>query len=225
MKILIIEDEVNLVNSLKLGLEESGYEVDLAFNGNDGLTKALSQKYQVIISDIKLPDITGLEFCTLYRQYNSETPILFLTALGTTEDKLRGFDVGADDYLTKPFSFDELLARIKVMSKRYNVQSNIPAILQADNLILNLDSKTAERNGLHINLTAKEFDLIVYLIQNKNKIISKKEIAEKVWGINFETGTNSIEVYVNFTRNKIDKDFEKKLIQTIHGRGYMIKDK
>jgi two-component system copper resistance phosphate regulon response regulator CusR len=214
-----------LANSLKLGLEENGYDVDLAFNGNDGLTKALSQKYQVIISDIKLPDITGLEFCTLYRQYNSETPILFLTALGTTEDKLRGFDVGADDYLTKPFSFDELLARIKVMSKRYNVQSNIPTLLQADDLILNMDSKTAERNGIQINLTAKEFDLIVYLIQNKNKIISKKEIAEKVWGINFETGTNSIEVYVNFTRNKIDKDFETKLIQTIHGRGYMIKDK
>ena len=214
-----------MANSLKLGLEENGYDVDLAFNGNDGLTKALSQKYQVIISDIKLPDITGLEFCTLYRQYNSETPILFLTALGTTEDKLRGFDVGADDYLTKPFSFDELLARIKVMSKRYNVQSNIPTLLQADDLILNMDSKTAERNGIQINLTAKEFDLIVYLIQNKNKIISKKEIAEKVWGINFETGTNSIEVYVNFTRNKIDKDFETKLIQTIHGRGYMIKDK
>ncbi|MCE2743168.1 MAG: response regulator transcription factor [Fluviicola sp.] len=225
MNILIIEDEVNLANSLKLGLEENGYDVDLAFNGNDGLTKALSQKYQVIISDIKLPDITGLEFCTLYRQYNSETPILFLTALGTTEDKLRGFDVGADDYLIKPFSFDELLARIKVMSKRYNVQSNIPTLLQADDLILNMDSKTAERNGIQINLTAKEFDLIVYLIQNKNKIISKKEIAEKVWGINFETGTNSIEVYVNFTRNKIDKDFETKLIQTIHGRGYMIKDK
>ena len=225
MKILIIEDEVNLANSLKLGLEENGYEVDLAYNGNDGLTKALSQKYQVIISDIKMPDITGIEFCTLFRQYNSDTPILFLTALGTTEDKLRGFDVGADDYLTKPFSFDELLARIKVMTKRYNVQSNIPTLLQADDLILNMDSKTAERNGIQINLTAKEFDLIVYLIQNKNKIISKKEIAEKVWGINFETGTNSIEVYVNFTRNKIDKDFETKLIQTIHGRGYMIKDK
>lgn len=225
MNILIIEDEVNFANSLKLGLEENGYEVDLAFNGNDGLTKALSQKYQVIISDIKMPDITGIEFCTLFRQYNSDTPILFLTALGTTEDKLRGFDVGADDYLTKPFSFDELLARIKVMTKRYNVQSNIPTLLQADDLILNMDSKTAERNGISINLTAKEFDLIVYLIKNKNKIISKKEIAEKVWGINFETGTNSIEVYVNFTRNKIDKDFELKLIQTIHGRGYMIKDK
>jgi two-component system, OmpR family, copper resistance phosphate regulon response regulator CusR len=225
MNILIIEDEVNLANSLKLGLEEQGFEVDLAFNGNDGLTNALTQKYQVIISDIKLPDITGLEFCALFRQYNPETPVLFLTALGTTDDKLKGFDVGADDYLTKPFSFDELLARIKVMSKRYTVQNIVPIILQAGDLILNMDSKTAERNGIPINLTAKEFNLIVYLIQNKNKIISKREIAEKVWGINFETGTNSIEVYVNFTRNKIDKNFEIKLIQTVHGRGYMITDK
>ncbi len=225
MNILIIEDEVNLANSLKLGLEEQGFEVDVAFNGNDGLASALTHKHQVIISDIKLPDISGLEFCKLFRQYNTETPILFLTALGTTNDKLLGFEVGADDYLTKPFSFHELLARIKVMSKRYNVQNTVPIILQAGDLILNMDSKTAERNGILINLTAKEFNLIAYLIQNKNKIISKKEIAEEVWGINFETGTNSIEVYVNFTRNKIDKDFETKLIQTVHGRGYMIKDK
>lgn len=224
MKILLIEDEINMANSLKLGLEEQDFIVDLALNGSEGLTKALSKDYNIIISDIILPEINGLEFCKLYRKHKPETPILLLTALGTTNDKLKGFDVGADDYLVKPFAFKELVARIKVMLKRSNQIISEYNLLQVGDLILYLDSKTVERNSISINLTAKEFDLIEYLIINKNKVISKKEIAENVWGINFDTGTNSIEVYVNFVRKKIDKDFDVKLIQTFHGRGYMLKD-
>lgn len=226
MNILIIEDEINLTNSLKLGLEEIGYTVDVAFDGIKGLADALAKNYHIIISDIMMPGISGLEFCTIFRKSNTETPILFLSALGTTDDKLKGFDVGADDYLTKPFSFDELKARLNVIAKRYNIttKTDLPKLLHARDLTLDLDAKTVIRNGHSINLTAKEFHLITYLIENKNKIISKKEIAENVWGITFETGTNTIEVYVNFTRNKIDKDFDIKLIHTIHGRGYMIKD-
>lgn len=223
MTILLIEDEVNLGNSLKRGLEEEGYEVDLAMNGNDGLTKAFAKNYHVIISDIILPELSGLEFCKSYRNHDKQTPILLLTALGTTDDKLKGFDVGADDYLTKPFAFKELVARIKVMLKRNNLVPSETNLLQVGDLKINLDSKTVERDNKEIILTAKEFDLIKYLILNKNKVISKKEIAEKVWGIHFETGTNSIEVYVNFVRNKIDKEYDIKLIHTLHGRGYMLK--
>lgn len=224
MTILLLEDEINLGNSLKRGLEEEGYEVDLAVNGNDGLTKACSKNYNAIISDIILPEISGLEFCKQYRKQNTQTPILLLTALGTTEDKLKGFDVGADDYLTKPFAFKELVARIKVLLKRNGQMPSDSNLLQVGDLIVNLDSKTVKRGTAEIILTAREFDLITYLITNKNKVISKKEIAEKVWGISFDTGTNSIEVYVNFVRNKIDKEYETKLIHTLHGRGYMLKD-
>lgn len=221
--ILLLEDEINLGNSLKRGLEEEGYEVDLAVNGKDGLTKSFTKNYDVIISDIILPELSGLDFCKQYRQQNVQTPILLLTALGTTDDKLKGFDVGADDYLTKPFAFKELVARIKVMLKRNGEVPSDTNLLQVGGLIVNLESKTVKRGGSEIILTAKEFDLIKYLIINKNKVISKKEIAEKVWGIRFDTGTNSIEVYVNHLRNKIDKDFDMKLIQTLHGRGYMLK--
>lgn len=223
MMILLVEDEINLANSLKRGLEEQGYRVDLALNGNDGLTQALAKNYDVIISDIILPELSGLEFCKLYRKHNTQTPILLLTALGTTDDKLKGFDVGADDYLTKPFAFKELIARIKVMLKRNGQVPCESNLLQVGDLIVNLESKTVKRGSSEIILTAKEFDLVKYLIINKNKVISKKEIAEKVWGISFETGTNSIEVYVNFVRNKIDKEHEVKLIHTLHGRGYMLK--
>lgn len=224
MTILIIEDELNLANSLKNGLLECGYKVDLALNGKEGLEKALAQKYKLIISDIILPELNGLDFCREYRKQDNITPIIFLTALGTTADKLKGFELGAEDYISKPFSFQELIARIKVIEKRYTINSNETSLLIADTLRLNTDSKTVERNETPILLTEKEFQLLVYFLKNKNSIISKKEIAEEVWGINFETGTNSIEVYVNFLRNKIDKNFDKKLIHTVHGRGYILKE-
>ncbi len=223
MKILLIEDEIKTAHSLKIGLEENGFQVDLAFNGVTGQKACLENYYSVIISDIILPQLSGIEIVKTVRKNGIKTPILLLTALGSTDEKIIGFDAGADDYLVKPFAFRELIARINVLSKRN-------AIIIAENktmifadLILDVESKSAKRNETNIELTNREFDLIKYLIENQNKVISKKAIAEDVWNINFDTGTNTIEVYVNYLRNKIDKPFAKKLIHTSHGMGYILK--
>ena len=223
MKILLIEDEIKTAQSLKLGLEENGFHVDLALDGVAGQKACLENQYNVIISDIILPQLNGVEMCKNVREKGVKTPILLLTALGSTDEKIIGFDAGADDYLVKPFAFRELIARINVLSKRNTlVREENKTMIFAD-LILDLDSKSAKRNETIIELTNREFDLIKYFIENQNKVISKKAIAEDVWNINFETGTNTIEVYVNYLRNKIDKPFSKKLIHTSHGMGYILK--
>lgn len=224
MKILLIEDEVKMAESIKLGLSENGFNIDLSFNGKEGLGLALNNNYDVIVSDVILPKITGIEICKQVRNENIKTPILLLTALASMDDKLVGFDNGADDYLTKPFEFKELLARINALIRRSKLKEEAQSFLRVKDLEIDLDKKTVQRNKIQIDLTAREFDLVVYFIENKNKVISKKEIAEDVWDIHFDTGTNIIEVYVNYLRKKIDKDFDEKLIQTIHGRGYTLKD-
>jgi len=224
-KILIIEDEKRVASFICKGLEEEGFETDIAYDGLIGKKKALSQKYDMIILDINLPQMNGFEVCKEIRNHNASIPILMLTALGTTEDKLDGFDAGADDYLIKPFEFKELLARIRVFLKRTNsamLQSNI---LKIADLEMNLDTKMVTRAGKNIELTAKEFQLLEFLIKNKHRVVSRAEIAEKIWDITFDTGTNVIDVYISFLRNKIEKGFSSKLIHTHIGMGYILKEK
>lgn len=225
MKILLIEDEIKTAASLKKGLEENNFVVDLAFDGKTGLQLAQSNSYRLIISDIILPVFNGLEVCARIRAAGIVTPLLILTALGTTENKVQGFDMGADDYLVKPFAFEELLARVKALLKRTAAPLTAQNILRFADMELNLDTKTAFRSGQEINLTAKEFALMEYFMRNKGKVVSRIDIAEKVWDITFDTGTNVIEVYINYLRNKIDKNFQDKLIHTVHGLGYVLKEK
>jgi len=223
MKLLLIEDEPKTVQSLKQGLEEDGYEVDIAYDGLIGRQLAKNNSYQLIISDIIIPGINGIELCREIRSSGDDTPILMLTALGTTDDKVTGLDAGADDYLVKPFEFKELLARVRALTKRGSGVTHTAQILRFEDLEISLDAKTVHRSGNKINLTAREFNLLVYLIRNQGRVVSKVEIAEQVWDISFDTGTNVIEVYVNYLRKKIDRDYPVKLIHTQFGMGYVLK--
>ncbi|HEY9045191.1 MAG TPA: response regulator transcription factor [Ohtaekwangia sp.] len=227
MKILVIEDEQKVAAFLKSGLEEQGYEVQLAYDGYTGEKLALNKDYQLILLDVIIPHTNGLELCKKIRTVKPSVPILMLTALGTTDDKVTGFDAGADDYLVKPFEFKELLARIKALTKRRKdtAQPESEAnILTVADLQLNLDKKIAIRGDKSIPLTAKEFSLLEFLMLNKGRVLSKAEIAERVWEVTFDTGTNVVEVYVNILRKKIDKEFTRKLIHTRIGLGYVIQD-
>ncbi|MBU0763901.1 MAG: response regulator transcription factor [Bacteroidetes bacterium] len=221
MKLLVIEDEPKVAAFLKQGLEEQGYEVDVAYDGLIGKRYALHNSYDLIILDIIIPYINGVELCKEIRKEKSDIRILMLTALGTTEDKVTGFDSGADDYLVKPFEFRELLARIRSLTRRSsNEKDSINKLSYAD-LELDLDKKIAHRGGRDIILTAKEFGLLEYFLRNRGKVLSRADIAEKVWDITFDTGTNVVDVYINILRKKIDKDFPDKLIHTRIGMGYI----
>jgi two-component system copper resistance phosphate regulon response regulator CusR len=223
IKILLIEDEPKTVQSLKQGLEENSYEVEVAYDGNMGHQLATRNAYQLIISDIIIPGINGLELCRKLRAEGIQTPILMLTALSTTDDKLEGFDAGADDYLAKPFDFKEFLARVKALIKRSNQTMIESQVLKFADLELDLTSKMVSRSGQKINLTAKEFQLIEYFLRNQEKVISKAEIAENVWEVEDENSSNLIEVYVNYLRKKVDKGFSSKLIHTQFGMGYILR--
>jgi DNA-binding response OmpR family regulator len=223
-QILIIEDEKRVASFIRKGLEEDGFQVEVAYDGLMGQKMALSSIYDLIILDINLPQINGYEVCKEIRNHNSSIPIIMLTALGTMEDKLEGFDSGSDDYIVKPFEFKELLARVKVFLKRSGNDMLNSNILKMADLEMNIDSKTVSRAGKQIDLSAKEFQLLEFLMRHKNKVVSRVEIAEKVWEITFDTGTNIIDVYVNFLRNKIDKNFSPKLIHTNFGMGYIMKE-
>ena len=223
MKLLLIEDEPKTVQSIKQGLEENGYEVDIAYDGLMGKQLAKNNVYQLIISDIIIPGINGIELCREIRKAGDETPILMLTALGSTDDKVTGLDAGADDYLVKPFEFKELLARVRALTKRGSAVSQTAQLLRFADIEVSMDAKTVYRSGNKINLTAREFNLLVYLIRNQGRVISKVEIAEQVWDIGFDTGTNVIEVYVNYLRKKIDRDYPVKLIHTQFEMGYVLK--
>jgi len=224
MKVLVVEDEIKVANFIKEGLEEYDFEVVLAHDGYAGEAASNNNHYDIILLDVMIPKLDGIELCKLIREKNKTVPILMLTALGSIEHKLAGFDAGADDYLVKPFDFEELLARIKSLVKRTKDLTGNENILKVSDLELNLENKTVKRSGKMIELTAKEFSLLEYLVVNKNKVVKKSDIAEKVWDINFDSGTNVIEVYINFLRKKIDKDFKPKLIYTLVGMGYMLKE-
>lgn len=224
-RILVIEDEVKTAKSIRQGLEEHSYHVEIAYDGQTGLQLALGENYDLIITDIILPHVNGIELCRKVREEKIQTPILMLTALGGLTDKVEGFDSGADDYLAKPFEFLELLVRIRALLKRSHTAAKAARVLSIANLELNLDTKKASRDGTEIELTAKEFALLEYFIHNQNRVLSKVEIAEHVWGIDFDTGTNVIEVYVNYLRKKIDRDFTPKLIHTQFGMGYIMNER
>lgn len=223
VKILLIEDEPKTVQSLKQGLEENNYVVEVAYDGTMGHQLAIRNAYQLIISDIIIPGINGLELCRKLRAEGIQTPILMLTALSTTDDKIEGFDAGADDYLAKPFDFKEFLARVKALIKRSNQTMIEAQVLKFADLELDLSSKIVSRSGQKINLTAKEFQLMEYFLRNQEKVISKAEIAENIWEVEDENSSNLIEVYVNYLRKKVDKGFSSKLIHTQFGMGYILR--
>lgn len=225
-KILIVEDEQKIADTLKLGLTENGFYVEVAYDGSIGYKLFQSHNYNLIVLDINLPGINGYDFCKMVRAQNADIPVIMLTALGGLNDKIDGYDAGADDYIIKPFEFRELLMKIRVLLKR-TMHQNIPVgtTLRAADLEMNLDSKEVKRGNTVINLTAKEFQLLEYLLRNKNRLVSRADIAISVWDIDFDTNTNVIDVYINYVRNKVDKPFEQKLIQTHVGMGYILKDK
>jgi two-component system, OmpR family, copper resistance phosphate regulon response regulator CusR len=224
-RILLIEDEPKIADSLKMGLTEDGYYVETAYDGNIGWKLFQQNNYDIIILDINLPGINGYDLCRQMRNKNTQVPIIMLTALNSLNDKIEGYDSGADDYIIKPFEFRELLMKIRVLLKRSSHQ-NIPVgtILKAGDLEMNLDSKEVKRGEGRINLTAKEFQLLEYLMRNKNRVVSRSDIAINVWDIDFDTNTNVIDVYINYVRNKVDKKFDRKLIHTQVGMGYILKD-
>jgi DNA-binding response OmpR family regulator len=189
-----------------------------------GKRLASANHYDIIIMDVNLPKMNGFDLASALRAEKVKTPVLMLTALGTMEDKLTGFDSGADDYLVKPFEFRELLARIRALYKRTSEGPVSAGCLKIADLELNLDDKTVRRAGRKLELTAKEFSLLEHLMRNKGRVVSRVDIAEKVWEINFDTGTNVIDVYVNFLRKKVDKDFPVKLIHTVVGMGYIMRE-
>ena len=223
-KILIIEDEPKVADFIQRGLTENDYQAEVAYDGQIGKSMALSGRFQAIILDINLPHINGFELCKLIRQQNEKIPVLMLTALGMVEDKLTGFASGADDYLQKPFEFRELVARLKALLKRVHKSELPERVIRIADLEIDQDSKIVKRGGKKIDLTAKEFNLLEYLAKNKGRVISRSDIAERIWDLTFDTGTNVIDVYVNFLRKKIDKGFDTKLIHTQIGMGYVIRE-
>ena len=224
--ILIVEDEKRVADLLKIGLEENGYQTMVAYDGAMGLRLFQSNSFQLVISDIILPKLDGFELCKEIRKVNERIPILMLTALGSADDKLEGFDAGADDYMVKPFDFRELNARVKVLLKR-NAETVVrhPEQITYADLSVNLNLREVTRNNIAIKLSPKEYNLLLYMLENAEKVITRVEIAEKVWNTHFDTGTNFIDVYINYLRKKIDKDFGKKLIHTKPGVGFILSDK
>jgi DNA-binding response OmpR family regulator len=226
-KILVIEDESNVVNLLKRGLEEEGYEISVAMDGLSGYEMAGKHQFDLMIMDIMLPGMNGMEICRKLRTQKITTPILMLTALGSTENIVSGLDSGADDYLVKPFNFAELLARMRTLFRRkpgeIDEEQDKNKLLTLADLQLNTDTKTVFRAGKEIPLTATEFRLTEYLLRNRTRVLSRMDILEYVWGVDFNMNTNVVDVYINYLRKKLDKDFEPKLIHTVVGMGYVLK--
>ncbi len=225
MRILLVEDDHKISSAVKRGLEQESFAVDTAFNGEDGYDLGLSEEYDVIILDLMLPLMDGIEVCKKLRQEKISTPILMLTAKSQISDKVFGLNVGADDYLSKPFAFDELVARIRALSRR--PKKSIDNVLIIDDLKLDQNRFYVSRNDNHINLSKKEFSLLEYLMKNKNRVLTKEQIISNVWNYDADILPNTVEVYIGYLRNKIDKPFKNnlKLIKTVRGFGYKIEDK
>ena len=222
MRILIVEDEKKIADYLKKGLEQESFAVDVAYDGKYGYDLASSESYDLIVLDLMLPGIDGLEICRRLRDHNNHSPILMLTARGKIEDKVTGLNTGADDYLAKPFAFEELLARIKALTRR--PREALPTILKTGNLTLDTNSYEVTRSEKEITLSKKEFSLLSYLLRNKGKVVTKGQIISKVWDFDADVLPNTVEVYIGYLRSKIDKPFGKnnQLIQTVRGFGYKI---
>jgi two-component system copper resistance phosphate regulon response regulator CusR len=224
-KILIVEDEKKIADTLSFGLTESGFDVAVAYDGKMGLHLFRGNEFNIVILDVNLPVMNGYDLCKAIRSTNERVPVLMLTAMGTLDDKVEGYDSGADDYMVKPFEFTELLLKTRSLLKRTDVSTSpVGNMLKAADLEMNLSSKEVKRGGIAINLTSKEFQLLEYLLRNRNRVVSRADIAINVWNVDFETNTNIIDVYINYLRNKVDKNAEHKLIQTQIGMGYILKD-
>ncbi len=223
--ILIIEDDRRIAQNISRSLREEGYTTEVAYEGYAGRQLALTQSIDLLILDINLPGLNGYEVCRSVRAEKPTLPIIMLTALGEVEDKLEGLELGADDYIVKPFDLRELSARIGVWMRRSNqYQTSRDDILEIADLVVNTAAKTVSRHDIPIDLTAREFTLLEYLLRNRGRVMSKMDLSEQVWGLNFDSGTNVVEVYINYLRRKIDRDFTPKLIHTRPGLGYVIRE-
>ena len=225
IKILIVEDEQKIADTLKYGLGENGFRAEVAYDGKLGYRLFTVQDFDLVILDINLPGMNGYELCKAIRLLNEHVPVIMLTSMSALSDKIEGYDAGADDYIVKPFEFRELLLKIRALLKR-TISQYVPVgnLLKLSDLEMNLDNKEVKRNDTVIHLTAKEFQLLEYLLRNKNRVVSRSDIAINVWDMDFDTNTNVIDVYISYLRNKLDKNFEQKLIQTQVGMGYILKE-
>ena len=226
-KLLLVEDDAQVVDFIKKGLSESGYDVAVAFDGVSGLKLAMSVTYDLIILDVLLPGMNGLDVCKAIRRENRQVPVLFLTALGASENIVLGFESEADDYIVKPFKFLELLARIKSLIRRSDIgTSTLPPpddLYQIGDLVINDVGKTVKRGDTAVTLTSTESRLLLMFIRNQRRVLSRTELLDAVWGVNFDMGTNVVDVYVNYLRKKIDRNWPVKLIHTVIGMGYVMK--
>lgn len=221
MRILVVEDEDKVASFIRRALEEESYAVDVCADGAQGLDMALDKGYDLIVLDLMLPGLSGLEILKEIRKMKVQTPVLILTARSQVDQKVKGLDSGADDYLTKPFAIEELLARVRALLRRGSGETG--GLLQIDDLVLNPATREVTRGGKRIELTAKEYALLEYLMRNVGRVLTRPMIAEHVWNLDFDTFTNVIDVYMNYLRNKIDRGQERKLIQTVRGSGYVLK--
>jgi heavy metal response regulator len=224
MRILVVEDEKKIADFIRRGLKDEGYAVDVAYDGEEGHFLATTNEYDVMILDLMLPKLDGLSLCRQLRSEKSDLPILMLSARDSLPDKVQGLDAGAHDYLTKPFAFEELLARVRVLLRgKTGSPESAASVLSCADLTMDLVSHSVARSGTKINLTAKEFSLLEYFLRHQGKAVTRTMIAEHVWDINFDTDTNVIDVYVSYLRDKVDRGHSRKLIHTLRGRGYMLK--
>ena len=221
MYVLLVEDERRLAQVVRRVLEEEGHTVDTAFDGEEGLAMGLDGSHDVIVLDIMLPQIDGIEVCQSLRRNRVDTPVLLLTALDAVEDRVRGLDAGADDYLPKPFAFQELLARLRALGRR-RVQAREPSELRTGDLILDLRRRRAERAGRTIELSPKEFSLLEFLMRNEGRVVTRTQILDHVWGFDYSPDSNLVDVYMAYLRRKVDKAHEEKLIRTVRGMGYAL---
>lgn len=224
MRILVVEDQPKTAQFLKKGFNEVGYSVDIAESGSAAESYLASSEYDLVILDVMLPDQSGIDTARHIRRDGYQGPLMMLTALSTTKDKVHGLDAGADDYLTKPFSFDELLARVRALLRRNSSKSGMNSVLKYSEIEMDLVHRKVTRLGQEISLTAKEFSLLEYFLRNPERPLGRTSIAEHVWDISFDSESNVIDVYVNLLRKKMDANFNKKLIQTVVGVGYVLKD-
>ncbi|MCK8494795.1 response regulator transcription factor [Spirosoma sp. RP8] len=224
MKVLLVEDEVSLASFIRKGIESEGYEIDVAYDGLVGQHLADNNSYDVIVLDVNLPHVNGFTLCRHIKQNSPRLPVLLLTALDSLPDKESGFGAGADDYLVKPFEFRELMLRIKALARRNHAFSGLKTVLRVADLELDTEAHSVKRAGQRIELTAREYALLEYLMINQGRTVSRVDIAEKVWDLHFDTNTNVIEVYINYLRKKIDKDFSPKLLHTVIGMGYVLRN-
>ena len=226
-EILLIEDELKIARFLQLELTHEGYNLTIATEGRDGLIKAMDDKFDLIILDLMLPNLSGIEICRRLRSNNIQTPIIMLTAKSDVSDKVMGLDIGADDYMTKPFAIEELLARIrKILSRKKaeHEKKEKEAIIKAGRIVLNKNTYTAHFDNEEISLTKKEFELLEYLMINKNIVLTREQIVSNVWGYDYESETNVTDVYIRYLRSKIDQKYNTHYIRTVRGIGYQFKD-